>query len=245
MKSSSLPYWLTLVVVLAAGYGFARNWRAQLTPGSGPPGQGAALTIAPTLTIPGDEKPLSEFTLTERSGDEFHSGVLQGEVWVASFFFSQCPSACRMLNQGLQRLQEQRDLDEVKFVSITCDPDNDTPEVLREYAQLFRADPQRWFFCTGEFDYIKRIGTDMMKVAVDRQMHANHAIVIDRAGKVRGRFNVLEPHEVAAMKQKLQECLAEPAPAEPEETANREGTLPEPQEKTEAVEAAVEAKGSL
>lgn len=211
MKSSSLPYWLALIVILVAGYGFARVWRSERpTPLAG---YGSA-PLSPEQRVAPNEPPIEAFTLTDQQDQTFNSQSLDGQVWVASFFFTNCPSACVRLNQALAGVQQTAALDDVSFVSITCDPETDTPAVLAQYAEKFQAEPARWHFCTGDFEYIKRIGLDRMKLSVGRQMHANHAVVIDRGGKVRGRFNVLDERELAMMQQVLLECLAEEAPTE-------------------------------
>lgn len=221
MKSSSLPYLLTLIVVLGSGYGFYRAW--QTLQHDEVAGVGFAVELTPADRYNPDAPPITTFQLTDSRDETFDSQVMQGQVWVASFFFTTCPSTCVRLNQALQGLQQDESLDEVKFVSITCDPEYDTPEVLAQYAERFKADPERWYFCTGEFDYLKQIGNDVMKLVVERQTHANHAVVIDRAGKVRGRFDVIKPAELTQMKQAMREALAEPAP-EPAESPAEQGS---------------------
>lgn len=204
MKGSLVPIWLTFTVVLVASYGFFKAWQHTR--------EEPFVASVPVLDLP----PIEEFTLQERSGREFNSKEMDGQVWVASFFFSTCPSACAQLNRGLQELQTDESLRDVRFVSITCDPDTDTPAVLREYALRYSADPERWLFCTGDLEYVKRIGRDMMKVGIERQTHANFGIVIDRGGKIRGHYTVTEPVQRQSMVKMLRECLAEPAPEKPE-----------------------------
>jgi cytochrome oxidase Cu insertion factor (SCO1/SenC/PrrC family) len=213
MKSSALPYWLTLVVVLVAAYGFARVWRGEEQ--SGPAGYAVSTPVSPADRVPTNLPPVGAFTLTASDGELFRSKSLEGQVWVASFFYSSCPSACIRLNQGLASVHGDEAFHDVKFVSITCDPENDTPAVLAKYAERFDADTSRWFFCTGDFEYVKRIGNDMLQMMVERQTHANHAAVIDRAGEVRGLFNVTDERELKMMRRVLLECLAEGAPENP------------------------------
>ena len=72
---------------------------------------------------------IEDFTLTDQSGQPFGSAELKGKVWIASFFFASCPATCRQLNQALAGVQAATP-DDVILVSLTCDPDNDSPEVL-------------------------------------------------------------------------------------------------------------------
>ena len=77
---------------------------------------------------------LTGFTLTERSGKLVQWEDLAGKVRVVSFFFSSCPASCLQQNFKTRDLQQSYAGQEIAFVSITCDPDIDTPERLREYA---------------------------------------------------------------------------------------------------------------
>ncbi|QDU89583.1 hypothetical protein Pla175_29750 [Pirellulimonas nuda] len=69
--------------------------------------------------------PLRDFEVTEREGVPLRSQELRGKVWVASFFFTGCPGACAQLNQRIKDLHNDGALQDVTWVSITCDPEND------------------------------------------------------------------------------------------------------------------------
>ena len=169
------------------------------------PGRGAALATAEPAPA---GKPLTDFVLTDQAGSQFDSTGLQGKVWVGSFFFTNCPGACWRLNQALSAIQ-QNPASDVRFISITCDPDNDTPEALTKYAESFHADPARWIFLTGEFKIIRRIGNDFFQVGVDKGTHSDRAFVVDRQGQVRGRFRLTEPDQVEMLKKLLAKVEAE------------------------------------
>ncbi len=203
-KSSALPYWLSAAVVVVAAFGAWRVWNTQFSHGNE-----ASLTVGISPDELAEREPITEFTLDERNGQTFDSRAMAGQVWVVSYFFSNCPGSCLKLNQSLAKLQEEPSLAGVKFLSITCDPENDTPEVLREYADRFGAVADRWFFCTGDFAYLKRIGQDVLKLSVSKQQHSDRAVVIDRTGMVRGRFMVTDPNQYALLERSLASCLVE------------------------------------
>lgn len=225
MKGSALPYWLTLIVVLATAYGVWRTGMGRSDRDEGAPAAGPRRAVddhhAPTL---------KHFTLSDQTGNSFDSRSLDGHVWVANFFFTTCPSTCLAQNRRLAELQHEPELADVRFVSITCDPDTDTPEVLADYAARFEADPSRWKFCTGPLDYIQRIGRDMMGLAVRHNTHSERAIVIDRSGKVRGRFLVTDTfaaNELDMLRKVLKQCLKESAPTQPrDDVTAKAGHLP-------------------
>ena len=155
--------------------------------------------------------PLKEFELTERSGKPFRSTDMRGRVWVASYFFTTCPGQCLRLNANLQVLNADPALKDVTWVSISCDPDTDTVEALRAYADRFQADPKRWLFCRGDLDYIKRVAKGM-DVYLSLKGHQDVAIVIDKKGKIRGMFDATSESQCNRLKAKLLECLAEKPP---------------------------------
>jgi cytochrome oxidase Cu insertion factor (SCO1/SenC/PrrC family) len=198
---SLVPYALCLAVVLGMAYGGWKWWQVhefELTSGDAIP----AGMIGP---------PLKEFTLTERNGKPFRSEDMRGRVWVATYFFTSCPGQCLRLNANLQVLNAVPELKDVTWVSISCDPDNDTLEALRAYADRFQADPKRWLFCRGDLDYVKRVAKGM-NLYLSLKGHQDVAIVIDKAGKIRGTFDATSESQCTRLKDKLLECMAEKAP---------------------------------
>jgi cytochrome oxidase Cu insertion factor (SCO1/SenC/PrrC family) len=168
--------------------------------------------------------PLTEFELTERSGKPFRSADMRGRVWVASYFFTTCPGQCLRLNANLQLLSNEPDLKDVTFVSITCDPDNDTIEALRAYADRFKADPERWLFCRGDLEYVQRIAKGM-KIFLSLKGHQDVAIVIDKQGKIRGMFDATSQSQCQRMHSLLDECLKEKTPEAVANNATKEKSI--------------------
>jgi protein SCO1 len=221
MKSTALAFWLILAVVGTAAYGSWVAWQKM---------HATQRKAAPTVNInykqaPPEGPPIKEFELVERSGKEFNSKKLQGKVWIGSFFFANCPGACWQLNQALKGVHEEFKDTDLQLVSITCDPKNDSPEALKVYADRFQAHPSKWLFLTGDIDYIKRIGRDIFLQQVEEGGHRNSALVVDRLGKIRGSFDLLDPAKTAELKALVKELLAEKPPAS-DEQAPREEAAP-------------------
>ena len=156
--------------------------------------------------------PLEHFQLTQSTGEGFDSRQLQGQVWIANFFYSSCPSVCLQENIKVQELNNEYGHRGVKFVSITVDPEHDTPTVLSDYAKRFNADPQQWFFLTGDFEYVKRVGQDIFQFPVSRA-HSERLIVVDRAGELQGAFHFKNPIEMQDLRTMVSDLLLE-EPAE-------------------------------
>lgn len=210
MKNAALAFWVIVALVGASGYGSWVAWQKMHVPER----RVAPAVHVPYRPAPPPGPPIKDFELVERSGEEFDSKELKGKVWIGSFFFANCPGACWQLNQALKGVHDEFKDTDLQLVSITCDPRNDSPEMLRKYADRFQAHPQKWLFLTGDIDYIKRIGRDIFLQDVQEGGHRNSALVIDRNGKIRGSFDLLDSVKTAEMKTLLKELLAE-KPAEP------------------------------
>jgi cytochrome oxidase Cu insertion factor (SCO1/SenC/PrrC family) len=108
-----------------------------------------------------------DFVLRERSGQPVSKADLLGKVWIVNFIFTQCVEECPLAISLMARLQEAFTTEaDVRLVSITVDPEHDTPEVLREYAESVGAHPQRWLFLTGEKERIYRLAREGFRLGV-------------------------------------------------------------------------------
>ena len=94
------------------------------------------------------------FELTNQNGQTFGSAQLGGKIWIADFIFTMCPGPCPMISSRMSELQKPLEKTDVHLVSFSVDPEHDTPQVLRGYAEKLNAQPQRWDFLTGPKDAI-------------------------------------------------------------------------------------------
>lgn len=156
-----------------------------------------------------EQPSLQDFELLTSMGGSIRSQDLKGNVWVASYFFTECGANCRMLNMEVSKLAKEFGPQGVYFVSITCDPKNDTPAKLAEYAKLFKADPETWAFATGELDYLQRVGSDVFELSISERAHHARITLMDRTGAPRGTFDVLEENERKRAIKLLKALIAE------------------------------------
>jgi protein SCO1 len=160
----------------------------------------------------GDSDWMQGFTLTERSGQQVQWKDLNGKVRVTSFFFSSCPANCLRQNQNVGELDQAYAGNNVVCLSITCDPDIDSPERLREYAAKLNASPDQWLFLTGKLIYIRRVAGELFGVALDKQTHSERLIVTDKWGKIRGTFQWNRLDEMAELRLLVDKLLLETEP---------------------------------
>ncbi len=191
-------------------------------------GKTAAVTPQPAaarVDEPGTE--MVDFVLTDQAGEAFDSKSLAGRVWVGSVFFANCPGPCFRENQAIADILREIDDPALVAVSLTCDPDNDTPEVLRRYADRFDADLSRWKFLTGEMATIKKIANDSFRLPAEVGVHSERGVVFDRQGRLRGGYHLLQPDRVDLLKKLIREVLAEePTPTEEAAVAGDAGADP-------------------
>jgi protein SCO1 len=92
------------------------------------------------------------FSLTREDGRRLSLGDLQGKVLAITFIYTGCADTCPILTAKMATLQNQLGADfgsKVFFVSVTVDPDRDTPDVLRRYAQAHAVNAAGWAFLSG------------------------------------------------------------------------------------------------
>ena len=140
------------------------------------------------------------FVLTERLGTTVDNTALDGKVWVASFAFTRC-KYCPEVTSTMARLRKEMGLtanDDFRLVTFTIDPEHDTPDELKKYAERF-TDPkdERWLFLHGPERFIRLLCRRGFKVGVRKVEgvheslmydHFLNLLVIDKKGNVRGNF---------------------------------------------------------
>jgi protein SCO1/2 len=144
------------------------------------------------------------FALEESRGRAVTLTDLAGRIWVADFIFTSCPGTCAILSNEMARLQRalaERGMKDVRSVSFSVDPANDSLEVLLQYAGRYGADAERWLFVTGERKALHSLIQDGFKLAVDERTeeentdggglitHSDRFVLVDRDGRVRGYYH--------------------------------------------------------
>ncbi|HUP78315.1 MAG TPA: SCO family protein [Pirellula sp.] len=151
---------------------------------------------------------LKEFELTERSGRTIKSEDLRGEPYVACFFFTTCPGSCTRQSNQMQLLQSKFRGKPIKFISITVDPDIDTPEVLTAYAEKYQANKDRWLFLTGPLETIIRVGAEKFFLGrVEKRGHPDQFCLVNAEGDLAGSYVWLNQEERELLVAHINELL--------------------------------------
>ena len=146
------------------------------------------------------------FQLVNQNGQPYGSAQLAGKIWIADFVFTSCPGPCPMISARMSELQKPLEKTGVHLVSFTVDPEKDTPEVLRGYAEKFQARPERWDFLTGPKSALYNLSHDGFKLAVSDgseeagvPVHSTRMVLVDRRGEIRGYYEATEPDAVTKL----------------------------------------------
>ena len=175
---------------------------------------------------------ISEFTLVDQNGDTVTAADLRGTPWVASFIFTRCAGACPLLVKEVYDLNKSVAGVDVRFVTITVDPETDTVEKMRRYAEIYDAQPPRWLFLTGEKSEVYRLIRHGFKVAAwenfgtDRLpgyefAHSLSLVHVGPDGKVLGMYASAEERELLNLRRVLKGDIETPPENRP--------VTPEPQ----------------
>src|SRR5882672_7290916 len=161
-------------------------------------------TAAPELPILGD---LPSFSVVAVSFKNFGKDDLLGRVWIADFVFTSCSDACPRLQAKMKKLQGRliplEQGGNISLLSISVDPERDTPEKLKQYAETFGARPGLWRSLTGDQKEVERtvvrgFHTAMAKVPAEGAdphlaafeiMHGERLVLVDRLGRIRGYYD--------------------------------------------------------
>jgi protoheme IX farnesyltransferase len=146
---------------------------------------------APARELP-DYYALPEFAFRDQNGQTFSSANLKGRVWVANFIFTDCTGPCPRMSTMLAKLQEADP--ELRLVSFTVDPENDTPPTLAAYAKRYGAS-ERWTFLTGDAAMLKNVREEAFKLGEmgSAMAHSTRFVLIDGDLRIRGFYDSAEP----------------------------------------------------
>lgn len=164
---------------------------ASLVPVSRQPGLDSAPHLSPLPKI----APAPEFLLTSQDNRQVKLTDFRGKVVAVAFIYTMCTATCPVLTPMMSFVQDRlgREFGErIVFISITVDPERDTPDVLREYAQAFGANLVGWTFLTGSAptirDVTRRYGVFAAKNANGDVDHTTLTSIIDSRGILRVQY---------------------------------------------------------
>lgn len=164
-----------------------------------------------------------DFSLTNRDGQTVTDSDLLGSPWIADFIFTRCAISCPRMTQRMAQLAKLWPAgSDVARVSFSVDPEYDTPQVLQTYAESWDIEDPRWYFLTGDREFMKSLVMEGFKLAVEMDpppgttdprepiLHSTRFVLVDAQGAIRGYYDVVEGPEMERLVEDLRAIQTEP-----------------------------------
>ncbi|MDQ0162781.1 SCO family protein [Aeribacillus alveayuensis] len=144
---------------------------------------------------------VQNFSYIDQNGDSFSLEDLKGKVWIADFIFTNCETVCPPMTANMTQLQQMAEKEgvDVEFVSFSVDPEVDTPEKLKKFAENYPLSFENWHFLTGyNQEEIENFAMESFKAIVqkpkenDQVIHGTNFYLVDQNGIVLKSYNGVE-----------------------------------------------------
>ena len=164
---------------------------------------------------------IGEFSMTNQDGETVTLDEVKGKIHVAEYFFTHCGSICPIMNKQMQRVHRKfKSNDDVKILSFTVDPQNDTVQRMKWYANKHNASGDNWHFLTGDKEdlyQLARTSYFTLQPAEARNLgdagsdfiHTNNFVLVDRELRIRGYYDGTKDAEVTKMMRDMENLLEE------------------------------------
>lgn len=204
-------FWSAIAV---AGVFAWNSWRsthrAAVDGAAAPNVDGPALPPPP----PFREYDLPQFSLTECRGRTITRADLLGRPAVICFVFTRCTGQCKRVDDQMRKMQQLIAETDTRLVTITVDPAHDTAAVLKRHAEALDADPNRWWFLTGDQESVYRLIMRGFQLSVaqntgdqrkpgDEVSHSDAVLYVDKTGRIVGKYSGSIPEEMARLQRRI------------------------------------------
>jgi cytochrome oxidase Cu insertion factor (SCO1/SenC/PrrC family) len=144
---------------------------------------------------------VTDFTLTNEDGVLTTLANLTNHVWVADIIFTRCAGPCPRMTGQMKSIQDSlHENSDARLVTLTTDPDYDSPAILKRYGEHFAADFNRWIFLTGTKNQIANLAANSLKLgstpiapadqknSADLFIHTTIFALVDKHARIRGYY---------------------------------------------------------
>ena len=177
------------------------------------------------IVLDGEKAKVPYFKFVDQNNDTIDNEYYKGKVYVVDFFFTTCPTICPKMTENMMRLQKKfRANPNFAIASFSINPENDTPEILKEYADSYKVKNPNWHFLTGERSEIFKLANEGFNLYVDEDssvkgnfQHSGYFALVDQEGYLRSRldqfgnpiiaYNGLEDDDLKMLKEDINQLL--------------------------------------
>jgi protein SCO1/2 len=161
---------------------------------------------------------IPKFKFVNQYGDSISNKSLDGDIYVADFFFTTCPSICPVMHRNMLKVYDAfKNLGDFKIISHTIDPKHDSVPVLKKYADKLGITGNTWWFLQGKKEDTYSIAEKNYLVAVKKDssaaggyVHAGYFVLVDKQKRIRGAYDGTDPKQVDQMIEDIKSLQAEP-----------------------------------
>lgn len=163
---------------------------------------------APDFKVP-------EYQFINQDSLAIDNSFTDGKIWIAHYFFTTCPTICPAMISGISDVQEKfKNDDEIRIVSFTVNPETDTPDVLKNYAQIKNIDTKQWQLVTGNKKSLYRFARKGLFIeatdgdgSLNDFIHSEKLVLIDTNNKIRGYYDGTENSDIKLLINDIQRLL--------------------------------------
>lgn len=162
---------------------------------------------------------MPDYSFTNQLGNEVSWKDMEGKVVVVNFFFTHCPTICPSLTMNMRRLQESiknsmkvgdKEPNFLQFISFSIDPERDSVEALKKWADRFQVNPSNWWLLTGDKKKIYDMSLEHMKIGIQdgenvdsNFIHTDRFVLIDKERNIRGYYHGLDTVSLAKLSEDI------------------------------------------
>lgn len=158
------------------------------------------------------------FKFINQYGDSISNKTLNGNIYVADFFFTTCPSICPIMHRNMLQVYDAfKNVKDFKIISHTIDPKHDSVPVLKKYADKLGITGNTWWFLQGKKEDTYNLGEKNYLVAIKQDdgttggyVHQGYFVLIDKQKRIRGSYDGTDPKQVSQMIADIKSLQAEP-----------------------------------
>lgn len=156
-----------------------------------------------------------DFKLVSQRGDTISQITFSNSIYITNFFFASCKDVCPKMNAKIETVYKKiadSKINGVKFLSITVDPKNDSVQALMNYSKKFHANPNIWYFATGNKEAIMKAGSGfLLSVSIEDSTidHSQQVLLIDKQNHLRGYYDGLDDLDISRLNEDIKVLLYE------------------------------------
>jgi protein SCO1/2 len=159
---------------------------------------------------------IPKFSTVNQYGDSISNKKLDGNIYVADFFFTTCPSICPVMHRNMLNVyNEFKNAGDFKIISYTIDPKHDSVNILKKYADNLGITGNTWWFLQGKKEDIYKLSESYLvrrpeEDAKQLFIHDGYFILIDKQKRIRGTYDGTVPEQVTQLIADIKTLRTEP-----------------------------------